>query len=113
MRAATTAHPGGPPWGTYSTETGTAAINLSGHIGLAAGGTQLTVAHARWPRDAAAATGGRPLVAYDGDWAGRWATLRACPAAWTPARCGSRTGRDPADVLVAAGAPGVAPGRWG
>jgi len=86
------------------------AVNLAGHIGLAAGGTQLTAAHAAQLRDAAAATGGPLLVAYDGDQPGREATLRAAdllgggldaPAVRLP------EGRDPADVLVAAGARGL------
>jgi len=85
------------------------AVNLAGHIGLAVGGTQLTAAHARQLRDAAAATGGPLLVAYDGDQAGREATLRAAGllggldarAVRLPA------GQDPADVLVATGARGL------
>jgi len=85
------------------------AVNLGGHIGLAAGGTRLTPAHAAQLRDAAAAAGGRLLVAYDPDRAGSEATLRAADllggvdahAAQLP------EGRDPADVLVAAGARGL------
>jgi len=85
------------------------AVNLAGDIGLAAGGTQLTAAHAAQLRDAAAATGGPLLVAYDGDRAGREATLRA---AYLLGGLDAHTvrlpeGRDPADVLVAAGARGV------
>ncbi len=85
------------------------AVNLAGHIGLAAGGTRLTTDHAAQLRDAAAATGGRLLVAYDPDDAGREATVRAADllggldthAVQLP------TGHDPADVLVATGARGL------
>jgi len=85
------------------------AVNLAGHIGLAAGGTRLTADHAAQLRDAAAAPGGRLLVAYDPDDAGREATLRAADllggldahAVQLP------TGQDPADVLVATGARGL------
>jgi len=85
------------------------AVNLAGHIGVAAGGTQLTAAHAAQLRDAAAATGGPLLVAYDGDQPGRDATLRAADLL---GGLDARTvrlpeGRDPADVLVAAGARGL------
>jgi len=85
------------------------AVNLAGHIGLAAGGTQLTAAHAAQLRDAAAATGARLLVAYDGDRAGREATLRAADLlAGLDAHAGRLPeGRDPADVLVSAGARGL------
>ncbi len=85
------------------------AVNLAGHIGLAAGGTQLTAAHAAQLRDAAAATGGPLLVAYDGDQAGREATLRAADLlGGLDARVVRLPdGQDPADVLVAAGARGL------
>ncbi len=85
------------------------AVNLAGHIGLAAGGTQLTAAHAAQLRDAAAATGGRLLVAYDGDRAGREATLRAAYLLGGLDAHAVRLpeGQDPADVLVVAGARGV------
>jgi len=85
------------------------AVNLAGHIGLAAGGTRLTADHAAQLRDATAGTGGRLLVAYDPDEAGREATVRAADllggldahAVQFP------TGHDPADVLVATGARGL------
>jgi len=85
------------------------AVNLAGHIGLAAGGTRLTPAHAAQLREAAAAPGGPLLVAYDGDPAGAAATLRAADLLTTadahvvqlPA------GRDPADVLVVTGPRGL------
>jgi len=85
------------------------AVNLAGHIGVAAGGTQLTAAHAAHLRAAAATTGGRLLVAYDGDQPGREATLRAADLlggldAWVVRL---PEGQDPADVLVAAGARGL------
>jgi len=85
------------------------AVNLAGHIGLAAGGTQLTAAHAAQLRDAAAATGGRLLVAYDGDAAGREATLRAADllGGLDAQAVRLREGQDPADVLVEAGARGL------
>ncbi len=85
------------------------AVNLAGHIGLAAGGTQLTAAHVAQLRDAAAATGGPLLVAYDGDRAGRAATLRAAGLLGGLDARAVRLpeGRDPADVLVAAGARGL------
>jgi len=82
------------------------AVDLAGHIGLAAGGTQLTAAHAAQLRDTAAATGGPLLVAYDGDQPGREATLRAADlVGGLDARVVRLPdGRDPADVLVAASA---------
>ncbi len=85
------------------------AVNLAGHIGLAAGGTRLTPAHAAQLRDAAAAPGGRLLVAYDPDEAGREATLRAADLlAGVDAHAVQLSeGRDPADVLAAAGARGL------
>jgi len=85
------------------------AVNLAGHIGLAAGGTQLTTAHAAQLRDAAAATGGPLLVAYDGDQAGREATLRAADLLGGLDAHAVRLpdGQDPADVLVAAGSRGL------
>jgi len=85
------------------------AVDLAGHIGLAAGGTQLTAAHAARLRAAAAATGGPLLVAYDGDQAGRDATLRAADLLdGLDARAVRLPeGQDPADVLVAAGARGL------
>jgi len=67
------------------------AVDLAGHIGVAAGGTQLTAAHAAQLRDAAAA----PLE--DGCW---WPTTgtsragrprcarRACSPGWTSGWCG-------------------------
>jgi len=85
------------------------AVDLAGDIGLAAGGTQLTAAHAAQLRDAAAATGGSLLVAYDGDLAGREATLRAADLLGGLNARAVRLpeGQDPADVLVAAGARGL------
>jgi len=85
------------------------AVNLAGHIGLAVGGTQLTAAHVAQLRDAAAATGGPLLVAYDGDQAGRKATLRAAALLGGLDARAVRLpdDRDPADVLVAAGARGL------
>jgi DNA primase len=85
------------------------AVNLAGHVGLAAGGTRLTPDHAAQLHHAAAAAGGPLLVAYDPDPAGRQAVLRAADllgsldahAVQLPA------GRDPADVLVAAGSRGL------
>ncbi len=85
------------------------AVNLAGHIGLAAGGTRLATDHANALRRVLAATGGPLLVAYDGDPAGAAATLRAADLLTTadahvvqlPA------GRDPADVLVATGPRGL------
>ncbi len=85
------------------------AVDLAGDIGLAAGGTRLTAEHAVLLRAAAAATGGRLLVAYDGDRAGWEATVRAADllvgvdvhAVQLP------DGRDPADVLGAAGPRGL------
>jgi len=85
------------------------AVNLAGHIGLAAGGTRLTTHHADRLQQVLDATGGPLLVAYDGDPAGAAATLRAADLLTTadahvvqlPA------GRDPADVLAAAGARGL------
>jgi len=85
------------------------AVNLAGHIGLAAGGTQLTAAHAAQLRDAAAATGGPLLMAYDGDQPGREATLRAADLLGGVDAHAVRLpdGQDPADVLVAVGARGL------
>jgi len=85
------------------------AVNLAGHIGLAAGGTQLTAAHAAQLRDAAAATSGPLLLAYDGDQPGREATLRAADLLGGLDARAVRLpeGLDPADVLVAAGARGL------
>ena len=85
------------------------AVNLAGHIGLAAGGTRLATDHAAALRRVLAATGGPLLVAYDGDPAGAAATLRAADLLTTadahvvqlPA------GRDPADVLVVTGPRGL------
>jgi len=85
------------------------AVNLAGHIGLAAGGTRLATDHANALRRVLAATGGPLLVAYDGDPAGAAATLRAADLLTTadahvvqlPA------GRDPADVLVVTGPRGL------
>jgi len=85
------------------------AVNLAGHIGLAAGGTRLATGHAAALRRVLAATGGPLLVAYDGDPAGAAATLRAADLLTTadahvvqlPA------GRDPADVLVVTGPRGL------
>ncbi len=85
------------------------AVDLAGHIGVAAGGTQLTAAHAGQLRDAAAATGGPLLVAYDGDQPGREATRRAVDLLGGLDARAVRLpeGLDPADVLVAAGARGL------
>jgi len=85
------------------------AVNLAGHIGLAAGGTRLTPAHAAQLRDATAGTGGRLLVAYDPDEAGREATLRAADLlSGVDAHAVQLSeGRDPADVLVTTGARGL------
>ncbi len=85
------------------------AVDLAGHIGLAAGGTSLTAAHAAQLRDAAAATGGPLLVAYDGDRSGREATLRAADLLGGLDAHAVRLpdGQDPADILVAAGARGL------
>lgn len=85
------------------------AVNLAGHIGVAAGGTQLTAAHAAQLRDVAAARGGPLLVACDGDRAGREATLRAADLLGDLDAHLVRLpeGRDPADVLVAVGARGL------
>ncbi len=85
------------------------AVDLAGHIGVAAGGTQLTAAHAGQLRAAAAATGGPLLVAYDGDRAGREAALRAADVLGGLDARAVRLpeGQDPADVLVAAGARGL------
>jgi DNA primase len=80
------------------------AVDLAGHIGLAAGGTQLTAAHAAQLRDAAAATGGPLLVAYDGDQAGREATLQPADmlGGLDVRAVRLSEGKDPTDVLVAA-----------
>jgi len=85
------------------------AVGLAGHIGVAAGGTQLTAAHAAQLRNAAAVTGGRLLVAYDGDQPGREATLRAADllGGLNAGVVRLPEGRDPADVLVAAGGRGL------
>jgi len=85
------------------------AVDLAGHIGLAAGGTRLTVDHAAQLRDAVAVTGGPLLVAYDGDQAGREATLRAADLLGGLDAHAVRLpeGRDSAEVLVAAGARGL------
>ncbi len=85
------------------------AVDLAGHIGLAAGGTQLTAEHAAQLRDATAATDGPLLIVYDGDQAGREATLRAADLLGGLDARAVRLpeGQDPADVLVAAGARGL------
>lgn len=85
------------------------AVDLAGDIGLAAGGTRLTEAHAAQLRAAAARTGGRLLVAYDADGAGREATVRAAGmlAGVDAHVVRLPAGQDPADVLVATGARGL------
>jgi len=85
------------------------AVDLAGDIGLAAGGTRLTEAHAVLLRAAAAATGGRLLVAYDGDQAGREATMRAAGllAGVDVHAVRLPDGQDPAAVLGAAGPRGL------
>jgi len=85
------------------------AVDLAGDIGLAAGGTRLTEAHAAQLRAAAAGTGGRVFVAYDADGAGREATVRAAVLLVGVDAYAVRLpdGRDPADVLVAAGPRGL------
>jgi len=84
------------------------AVDLAGDIGLAAGETRLTADHAAQLR-AAAATGGRLLVAYDADRAGREATVRAADllAGVDAQAVHLPKGRDPADVLVDAGPRGL------
>jgi len=85
------------------------AVNLAGHIGLAAGGTRLTTHHATAFSQVLTATGGSLLIAYDNDPAGQDATLRAgdllggldAHVVQLP------TGVDPADVLVATGPRGL------
>jgi len=85
------------------------AVDAAGHIGLAAGGTRLTPAHAGKLRQATAGREGRLLLGYDGDPAGQAATNRAAdlltglPAevVMLPAGC------DPADLLAAHGPRGL------
>ena len=85
------------------------AVSLAGHIGLAAGGTRLTIHHADALGQVLAVTGGPLLLAYDNDPAGQAATLRAADllrglethVVQLPA------GQDPADVLVAGGFRGL------
>lgn len=92
------------------------AVNLAGHLGLAAGCIRLTGAHAAQLGDAAAATGGPVLVACDGDRAGREATLRAADLLGGDAQAVRLPdGQDPADVPVSRSlpVPGVCAGRWG
>jgi len=87
------------------------AVNLAGHIGLAAGGTRLTPttpphsARCSAPRR----SGGPLLLAYDNDPAGQTATVRAGDLlAGLDARVVELpTGMDPADVLVATGFRGL------
>jgi len=83
------------------------AVDLAGDIGVAAGGTRLTADHAIQLR--AAAAGGRLLVAYDGDQAGREATVRAADvlSGDDAHTVQLPEGRDPADVLVDAGPRGL------
>ncbi len=85
------------------------AVNLAGHIGLAAGGTRLTTHHAHQLQQVLAATGGPLLLAYDNDPAGQDATLRAANllAGLDAHVVQLPTGTDPADVLVATGFRGL------
>jgi len=85
------------------------AVDLAGDIGLAAGGTRLTADHAALLREAVATAGGSLLVAYDGDQAGREATVRAAGllAGVDAHVVRLPDGRDPADVLVDAGPRGL------
>ena len=84
------------------------AVSLAGHIGLAAGGTALTVDHAAQLR---AVTGpGRPLhIAYDSDPAGQAATLRAAGllAGWDAVQVFLPPGHDPASILNGHGTRGL------
>ena len=85
------------------------AVDAAGHIGLAAGGTRLTPAHAAQLIAAAQRCSGPLLVAYDPDPAGAAATGRAATllpgvdaaAVQLPAGC------DPADLLTATGPRGL------
>ncbi len=85
------------------------AVNAAGHIGLAAGGTRLTPAHADQLRRATAGRGGRLLLAYDGDPAGHAATNRAADLLpGLPAQVVLLSaGCDPADLLTAHGPRGL------
>lgn len=85
------------------------ALDAAGHVGLAAGGTRLTPAHAAQLRQAAERCSGPVLVAYDADPAGAAATDRAAGllgdldvrAVELPAGC------DPVELLAAHGARGL------
>jgi len=99
----------GAAWYSSKGAVDAIAVDAAGHIGLAAGGTRLTAAHADQLREAIAGRGGRLLLAYDGDPAGQAATNRAAdllpglPAqvVLLPAGC------DPADLLTAHGPRGL------
>jgi len=81
------------------------AVNLAGHIGLAAGATRLTTHHATALEQVLGATGGPLLLAYDNDAAGQDATARAADllSGLDAGVAELPTGLDPADVLVATG----------